>query len=114
MRKIIKGMLVVSLFATATSAFAVGDPDANFSKTDCNSPKVRAMLIESYNAVLKDQNAEFTVIDAYDQKRVKGGLNNLTCHGTYEFSDGDKLTVTYKLYKNSLGQFINSFEPDEE
>lgn len=79
MRKIIKGMLVVSLFATATSAFAVGDPDANFAKTDCNSPKVRAMLIESYNDLLKSQNAEFTAIDAYDQKTVKGGLNVLTC-----------------------------------
>ncbi|EBZ5074375.1 hypothetical protein EBP22_17485 [Salmonella enterica subsp. enterica serovar Typhimurium] len=71
------------------------------------------MLIESYNDLLKSQNAEFSAIDAYDQKTVKGGLNVLTCYGTYEFSDGDKLAVTYKLYKNSLGQFINFFEPDE-
>lgn len=114
MRKIIKGMLVVSLFATATSAFAVGDPDANFTKTDCNSPKVREMLITQYNDVLEGQDFDFTVIDAYDQKTVKGGMNILTCHGTYGLSDGSKLNATFKLYKNSIGQFINSFEPDEE
>ena len=113
MRKIIKGMLVVSLFATATSAFAVGDPDANFTKTDCNSPKVRAILITQYNDILKSQDLDFTVIDAYDQKTIKGGMNNLTCHGTYELSDGSKLNATFKLYKNSIGQFVNGFEPDE-
>ena len=79
MRKIIKGNVSCLIVCYCNICFAVGDPDANFAKTDCNSPKVRAMLIESYNDLLKSQNAEFTAIDAYDQKTVKGGLNVLTC-----------------------------------
>lgn len=107
----IKKAAIVFLLTSSFSHAALADSDEDFSTVDCNKPKVRAMLLESYNEIKSNSNAP-TVIDVYDQKTVNVGLNKLTCHGTYEFSDGDKVSMTYDLYKNSLGQFINSFEPD--
>ncbi|WP_215844996.1 hypothetical protein [Candidatus Pantoea bituminis] len=109
----IKIVVIASLFASLFSHTASADPDRDFSKVDCNDPKVRGMLLGSYNEI--ENNADHpTVIDLYDQTTVKGEVNKLICHGTYEFSDGDKVNMTYKLYKNSIGQFINSFEPDSD
>ena len=106
-----KTAVIALLFASVLSHTAVADPDRDFSKVNCNDKKVRAMLLESYNQI-KSNSDDPTVVDLYDQTTVKGDVNKLTCHGTYEFSDGDKVNMTYKLYKNSIGQFINSFEPD--
>lgn len=103
----IAASLLTSLFANTASA----DPDQDFSKVDCNNAKIRGLLLETYNDIKSNSDAP-TVIDVYDQKKVMGDINKLVCHGSYEFSDGDKLNMTYKLYKNSIGQFINSFEPD--
>lgn len=84
----------------------------DFSDADCNSIKYRKALIEEYNNILDGQGV--AVIDAYNQKTVSKGLNKLVCYGTYRFSDGTTLNVTYKVYPNSLGQLISDFEPDEE
>lgn len=84
----------------------------DFSDADCNSIKYRKVLIEEYNNILDGQGV--AVIDVYNQKTVSKGLNKLVCYGTYRFSDGTTLNVTYKVYPNSLGQLISDFEPDEE
>ncbi|WP_217550196.1 hypothetical protein [Pantoea sp. GbtcB22] len=106
-----KVAVIASLFTPLFLHTASADPDRDFSKVDCNSTKVRGMLLETYNDI-KSNSDDPTVIDLYDQTTLAGGVNKLTCFGTYEFSDGDKIKMTYKLYKNSIGQFINSFEPD--
>ncbi|MDU1575962.1 MULTISPECIES: hypothetical protein [Pseudomonadota] len=105
----IAASLLTSLFANTASA----DPDRDFSNVDCNDAKMRGLLLETYNDIKSNSDAP-TVIDVYDQKKIIGDINKLACHGTYEFSDGDKLNMTFKLYKNSIGQFINSFEPDSD
>lgn len=111
--RIVKIAIAASLLASLFTHTALADPDQDFSNVDCNDEKIRGLLLETYNDIKSNSNAP-TVLDAYDQTTVKGGINKLTCHGTYEFSDGDKLNMTYKLYKNSIGQFINSFEPDSD
>ncbi|CAB5611276.1 MULTISPECIES: hypothetical protein [Enterobacteriaceae] len=95
------------LLSSATYAETI-----NFSGADCNSITYRKALIEEYNNVLDGQG--ITVIDAYNQKTLAKGVNKLVCHGTYSYSDGTTLNVTYKVYPNSLGQLINEFVPDEE
>ena len=107
----VKIAVIASLFGSVFSHTASADPDRDFSNVDCNNTKVRGMLLETYNDI-KSNSDDPTVIDLYDQTTISGGVNKLTCHGTYEFSDGDKIKMTYKLYKNSIGQFINTFEPD--
>lgn len=109
--RIVKIAIAASLFAFLFTNTASADPDQDFSNVDCNDAKIRGLLLETYNDIKSNSDAP-TVIDVYDQKKVIGDINKLACHGTYEFSDGDKLNMTFKLYKNSIGQFINSFEPD--
>lgn len=108
-----KVAVIASLFVSVILHTASADPDRDFSKVDCNNTKVRGMLLETYNDI-KSNSDEPTVLDLYDQTTLERGVNKLTCHGTYEFSDGDKIKMTYKLYKNSIGQFINRFEPDTD
>jgi len=107
----VKIAIAASLLASSFSQTAFADPDQNFSKVNCNDEKIRGLLLEAYNDI-KSRSDDPTIIDVYDQTTLKAGMNKLTCHGTYEFSDGDKLNMTFELYKNSIGQFVNSFQPD--
>lgn len=109
----VKIAIATSLLASLFTHTASADPDHDFSNVDCNDEKIRGLLLGTYNEIKSNSDAP-TVIDTYDQTTVTGGKNKLMCHGTYEFSDGDKLNMTYKLYKNSIGQFISSFEPDND
>lgn len=105
----LKYIIIPALLLSSFSTLAA-DPDYDFSKADCNSPKVREMLMEAYNDLPNEDGETYTVIDVYDQKTISGGKNKLVCYGTYEFSDGDKSKLKYTLYKNSFGSFINGFE----
>lgn len=108
----LKYIIIPALLLSSFSTLAA-DPDYDFSKTDCNSPKVREMLMDAYNDLVQESGDSYRVIDAYDQKKISGGKNTLKCYGTYEFNDGEKANMTYRLYKNSIGQYLNEFTPDE-
>ncbi|MCK2155704.1 hypothetical protein [Citrobacter braakii] len=112
--KITIGFLGTILLTLSASAMANGDPDYDFSNADCNTLKIRQMLFEAYNELPSEDGDNITVIDVLEQKTIAAGKNKLVCYGTYEFSDGDKGNMTYTLYKNSLGSFINGFEPDPQ
>jgi len=86
---------------------------ADFSRVDCNSIKMRKIMIEEINNILKNNDLGVSVLDAYDQKTVSATKDKVVCHGTYEFSDGDKLGGTYELYLNSVGSPVNTFEADD-
>jgi hypothetical protein len=111
LKMIKKTLFVASGLLALSSLPALADDDIDFSSVDCNSVDVRKGLIEDYDEILAHDG--LTVVDTYNQKTLERGLNKLTCYGTYEFSDGDKLNVTYKTYKNSLNEFIYEFNPEE-
>lgn len=104
--------LTAAIFACITS-LSVHASVYDFSKVDCNSIESRKLLISEYTEVLKENGANVTVIDSYDQETVKASKNELICLGTYEFSDSDVVKVKYRLYLSSLGEPISFFEPVE-
>jgi hypothetical protein len=105
-------VFVLALMPSLGFCEDIGSPggDYDFSNVDCNAPKTRRALIESYNSILKDNNSGLSVIDAYDQTTEKRSKNELQCVGTYAFSDGETSRVRYSAHPNSLGDLIDEFK----
>ncbi|HEY3591690.1 MAG TPA: hypothetical protein VGL07_16750 [Buttiauxella sp.] len=97
------------LFITLTlCASASAYQKIDFSDVDCNSVDTRRYLMESFNSVFDGEDESAT--DAYDQKTIAHGIEQLVCQGKYDLSSGETGIFTYKFGRNSLGDEIDEFQ----